>query len=554
MPGIRPYGMLVKTNVVLYFSRAAMAATLAWPATTIAQTSATHVANQTRVDALDIANQATVGDNPNILVLPGLIADRETREVRFLAEATGVGANEIIEFMIVGPGSSHDYESLAVSFAKASDINQALRFVGMPAGRAVNYGGLAFWPKGERVIVHVSPLDSPTNNAAVWADPVRIENLIWLKEKGQPMDASGLVFTGSKMVPAPDGGTNMLFAADTTDPRAIISTYNDPQTLLDVPFQAGKGSVYASQIMRESHAMQKNTLLTFVMRPERAHDNPRVLDLTLWVEPDASGGHALANATFTLRGSKAQPQLGPTNLPAIVTHLAEQQSTAERDPFITLAFSPDMPLAMARQLSQVFSELERRNGLRIEPPLQGHVYYKALNPPEHNREREGRMQQPWELQMLQEDGAWRGNLIQIEEDYDATTATSVLRPTSYPVASSKALSQQLDDALRTELRSGIAALPADGVRATLETQLAAVAGADLWKAPGEKLFSTIQNALFSADIQITLPTKVRQLRVILMYAPNEMTYGDAMTFLKDAMTSHPTIHIYLPKVEATSSP
>ncbi|MFT7488463.1 MAG: hypothetical protein ACI9OU_000857, partial [Candidatus Promineifilaceae bacterium] len=129
-----------------------------------------------------------------------------------------------------------------------------------------------------------------------------------------------------------------------------------------------------------------------------------------------------------------------------------------------------------------------------------------------------------------------------------------LRPTSYPVASSKALSQQLDDALRTELRSGIAALPADGVRATLETQLAAVAGADLWKAPGEKLFSTIQNALFSADIQITLPTKVRQLRVILMYAPNEMTYGDAMTFLKDAMTSHPTIHIYLPKVEATSSP
>jgi hypothetical protein len=545
---------IMKTNVVLYFSRAAMAAALAWPATASAQTNDAHSANQARVDALDTSNRAAHSDNANILVLPGLIADKETREVRFMAEATGVGANEIIEFMVVGPGSSHDYESLAVSFAKASDINQALHFVGMPAGRAVNYGGLAFWPKGERVIVHVSPLDTPTNNAAVWADPVRIEDLIWLKEKGQPMDASGLVFTGSKMVPAPDGSTNILFAADTTDPRAIISTYNEPQTLLDVPFQAGKGSVYASQIMRESHAMQKNTLLTFVMRPERERDNPRVLDLTLWVEADASGGHALANATFTLRDSKAQPQLGPTNLPAIVTHLAEQQSTAKRDPFITLAFSPDMPLVMARHLSQVFSELERRNGLRVEPPLQGHVYYKALMPPEHNRERDGRMQQPWELHMVQEEDTWRGNLVQIEEDYDATTATAVITPTSYPVASSDALSKKLDDALRTELQSGIAALPADDVRATLEKQLDNMTGANLWKAPGEKLFTTIQNALFSADIQITLPTKVRQLRVILMYAPNDMTYGDAMAFLKGAMTSHPTIHIYLPKVEATSSP
>ncbi|MDE0837441.1 MAG: hypothetical protein OSB41_00150 [Kiritimatiellae bacterium] len=548
----------MKRNIVLYFSSVALAmaagAALAWPATTLAQTNAAHTANQARVDTLNASNHATYSDSSHVLVLPGLIADRETREVRFLAEATGVGANEIIEFMVVGPGSSHDYESLAVSFAKASDLNEALRFVGMPAGRAVNYADLAFWPKGERVIVHVSPLDSPTNNAAAWADPVRIENLIWLKEKGQPMNASGLVFTGSRMVPAPDGGTNMLFAADTTDPRAIISTYNEPQTLLDVPFQAGKGSVYANQIMRESHAMQKNTLLSFVMRPEREHDKPRVLDMTLWVAPDASGGHALSNATFTLRDNKSQPQLGPTNLPAIVTYLAKQQSTAERDPFITLAFSPDMPLAMARHLSQVFSELERRNGLRIEPPLQGHVYYKALIPPEHNREREGRMQQPWELHMLQENGAWHGNLVQIEEDYDATTATSVITPTSYPVTSSEALRQQLNDALRTELRSGIAAQPADDVRATLEKQLEAMAGADLWKAPGEKLFSTIQNALFSAGIQMTLPTKVRQLRVILMYAPNDMTYGDAMAFLKDATTSHPTIHIYLPKTETISSP
>ena len=44
----------------------------------------------------------------------------------------------------------------------------------------------------------------------------------------------------------------------------------------------------------------------------------------------------------------------------------------------------------------------------------------------------------------------------------------------------------------------------------------------------------------------SLPEKVRRLRVILVYAEADMLHGDLLSLLKDAMRTHPTVHVYLP--------
>src|SRR5882672_4122693 len=100
-------------------------------------------------------NQKQFKDNQDYLVLPGLLADRKEKTVRLYGRATGLGPGDPVEFFIIPADSGKDYESLTVAFVKPSDVDRALKFIGMKAGRPVNYTENQYWPKGERVLMSV---------------------------------------------------------------------------------------------------------------------------------------------------------------------------------------------------------------------------------------------------------------------------------------------------------------------------------------------------------------------------------------------------------------
>ncbi|MDA1044860.1 MAG: hypothetical protein O3C57_06510, partial [Verrucomicrobia bacterium] len=371
--------------------------------------------NQSRVDAFHRELLSAQGQNPDLLVLPGLSANRKTREVRLWAEAAGVGAKEIIEFMLVGQGGGHDYESFAVSFARPGDIHRALMFIGMPQGRAIDFSQLAFWPKGERVRVEVLPLDplpDPEKREA-WKTPVRLESLIWSESDGQPMDPSGLVFTGSRWLPSPEGGAQRVYAADVADPRSVASNYNEPGTVLDVPHQAAQGSVYSSQLMRDIYVLPKHTLLEMILRPERDPGSPRVQNLILHVKPLTSNARVLAEAGFSVSDAEGHLRVSITNLPATVQFFSESVERGQ-DPFVSLTFAEETPLRLVQRICALVATLESHKGIRLEPPLAGQLYHKAYAGDERHRAREGRISQPWELHLHADDKGLSATLIDIK--------------------------------------------------------------------------------------------------------------------------------------------
>ena len=159
------------------------------------------------------------GSSTNHLVRPGLIADKQKREVLIKGLTTAVHATEPIEFFLISPQSGHQYEALAMSFALPSHIHEALQFIGLQPGHPVEARSLHTWPKGERVAMTFS-----WNNQTM-----RVENLIFHKKYGRALPAKGLIFTGSVR-------TNDQYAADTEEPAQL-----PPTTTPTKPFSMSLG-------------------------------------------------------------------------------------------------------------------------------------------------------------------------------------------------------------------------------------------------------------------------------------------------------------------------
>lgn len=121
------------------------------------------------------------GINTNLLVRPGLTADRTAQWVRVEAVATGMAAQDLVEFMLISEKSGHDYEAFAVSRAQPSEVHRALEYIGIPAGTPVDPETFRFWPKGEPVHITCSWTPAETNRREHATDiqgPIRMEELI----------------------------------------------------------------------------------------------------------------------------------------------------------------------------------------------------------------------------------------------------------------------------------------------------------------------------------------------------------------------------------------
>lgn len=417
-------------------------------------------------------NTTVYGKNPDVLVLPGLVADRGKRKIVLRAEATGLQGDSIVEFFIIGENSGHDYEALLVSMATPGDVRQALTFIGMQPGRSADPSSFAMWPKGERVVATVSSVNM---------EPVRIEKLVMDNSTGRTLPASGLVFTGSEFITPPHGGAEAL-AADTRDPASIASIYNEPESILDVPRIAPQSEIYETQVVNPNEELPAGNLFDVTIKPEYPGERKRVADLivTAGVGGQAAKLHEMRFSMVETEDVTA-PELMDIN--ALLQKLVELVESG-RDPFVTLKISETVTLNLVEDLCSLLITVENENGIRIEPPLQGDPYYRAFVPPRAFLDRKARLAQPWELTLKRGTNAVYGTLTKIEELWSEDRSPPELRLSKHPVESPAALRTALD-------RLG----------------------------PG--------------------------LPVILVFAGSNMTYGELTNFIRPALSTHGTVHVFV---------
>ena len=343
--------------------------------------------------------------NENVRIWNGVVADRQQRTVRLLAEAVGHAKGVTTEFLLVGPASDRAYEAAAVTIAKPSDIVQAMQSLGgLARGEGAGSRPFSFWPRGERMSVTVRNLSDPDGKE----EP--LQSLV-SDTGGEPLLGSGIVFTGGRW----DGDACLT---DTQQPCSVISLYNDAQTIFDVPFQAPQGTVYGRISLAKP--LPYGQLLEVTITSVLAKDGlPRVRQLEIWVAQKKDeifffypNGED-RNFTDTLAWMKAKDAEG-------------------LDLFITLRMHDDLPLAKAIEVARVFCMLDGK-GIKLDGRGSGDVYPRAFLPQEKWREREGRTPQPFEIHITPNaDGTFAKKLTFIEEDWTVEGLDPKLTPKDFP--------------------------------------------------------------------------------------------------------------------------
>lgn len=384
-----------------------------------------HAGNVQTVETWTRTQKRLSEANTNVWVRPGLSADRALRRVEILCEATGLASGGKTEFLIVGERSEKDYEAMAISFARAGDLCRALEYIGVPRGRPIRPSAFEFWPKGERVLVSVRSFGSDPGAAR----PVQAS---LADTRSRPALPKSFVYVGSRWA---GDGANAVCLADGATPGSILSTYNEPTTVLDVPTRSPQSDVYGSLVIASDRPFEAGQLLVFAFSPEpRPSGLPRVADVSLDVRCRAGvASNGLAGVEGVLRGPGREVV---TNALAGVLEALGTLVRADRDPFVRVTFDDALSLTSARDVARVLQEVEGDGGIRIEAPPAGQLYFRAFLPDSRWRARPERPSQPWELRVGRgPDGAWRGMLVEIVEDWSrADSFTPELQVREHPLA------------------------------------------------------------------------------------------------------------------------
>ena len=391
--------------------------------------------NREAVAAEFAARQAQYADNADALVRPGLLALRKdgSGRVEISAEATSIEKGTIIEFLLIGEASGHDYEALFVSLATAKDIDAALKFLGMKPGRNAYAHPMDFWPKGERVLVSLKGHDGSAD--------IPLERLVTDRREGADGTKPpfpGFVYCGSCPArPDSERAEKDALAADYDGPCSILSVYNEPTTLLDVPIKAAQDEVYEDFVAKPAPGVKAGDLVTIILTPEAraAAEGPRVTDLTLAIGQSADGlrcGLTKTDGTVVVRDAD------------ISAVLATLSSMADRfDPFVTLDWSDDVMLGAASALATRLDEADAAGRIRIEAPRKGQPYYRAFLPNPEWLDRAKRPTQPLELRFAKDadSGAVSATLVSIAEIWpeDGSSLDPELKTTDIAVPSAEAL-------------------------------------------------------------------------------------------------------------------
>ncbi len=359
-------------------------------------------------------------DQKRILVRRGLVADAQTRRVTITAAARALSPEAPVEFVLIHHDNiAKDHETLAFSFARASDIRAAMEHIGMQPGRPVNFRELHLWPKGERVVM-MFHWDEPAERGRGSAKrSVRVEQLLTRSQDGKrtPFENTGLVYTGSYWITNENTNKRDL-AADVSDSTSIVSAYNEPVTLFDFPAQAPQGEVYETIHSNPAYRFERHQWIRVTIEPEpRPKGDARVRDVALSVISRTDRpAHSARDLRFDLRDKEGRSLTAQGTLPQLLAHL-ESMAEARRDPFVTLSFGEHVGLKAAAAVAQVMDGLQSAGRVRMEPPPDGQLFYRAFMPDPEWRDRKERLIEPWELHLTVKGGKVKAELIDVREEW-----------------------------------------------------------------------------------------------------------------------------------------
>ncbi len=386
------------------------------------------------VDRWSKSRAAQAASDPDILVTRGLIANRRERRIDLLAESCGLSVEATMEFALVGEFSDRDYEALAFSYATPGEVARAIEFIGVPRGANVSAREQRYWPRGERVTIEVRPATNPA------APPVPLEHFVLDRRTDTKLAVQGLVYCGSARIPDPDGGEE-IYLADREPPMSIVSTYNDPHTILDVPRKAAQGDVYDTFVLHPDRYLPEGALLQMTLKPEPRPDGlPRVMPIALNALPGEGD-----TVVFDLRADDG-PEEHITDLGDLLRRL-QQATQSERDPFLSLRFDDRLKLANVRDLCAALRMVEGERGIRIDAPPEGQIYFQSFLPDEKWRRREDRLTQPLELRVgppQPQTGNHPLTLVHTLEDWsDPESLDPILTVKEYPLPDADAVAAKI---------------------------------------------------------------------------------------------------------------
>jgi len=439
------------------------------------------IINRKIVEDLNGQNSARSKENDNFLALPGLLADKKEQKVTVLAESTDIGNGDVIEFFIIGQGSGHEYESLAVSFATPGDLKKALEFIGMTPGHCVSFRDNRFWPKGERARITVSLHSNTTKR-------VPMQQCILDDRTGDPLPDLGFIFTGSTMVENLKG--EQVLAADHHEPKSIASNYNESETLLDIPYQGNQDALYNHLHPNTNNLLPALELLDLTFEPEYKDGTERVCDLTLTLSAPEKPCDSITNHVYAVT-DKSDTLLNADKTLESALAVFSKKNRANKDLYLSIAFSDNVQVGDVWQISQLLQSIEASGSIRIEPPPAGQLYYRAFIPSRAHLNREARAGHPWELRLKTSDKGITGILTHCAFVWEDEGSPKV-KATDFEVTSPDSLTKTISK-LNDERKA-------------------------------EK--------------------KDPNIPVILVVAPRDMTYGEVVGFIAPARELVPIVHIY----------
>ena len=305
-----------------------------------------------------------------LIVAAAVTADPNSHSVTLSASATGITKPSPLEFLIVGPGSDHDYESMFVADADIGEIAKAFKDAGISNGRAVDPTKARFWPVGD--FLKIKP---------------EFDSLV---RECHELPLRPISFTGGSRTDdgAPVAATNM--------PLALFAFYNLPQSLIQFDEALDQSVAYGR--FKPAKQFKTGEKVTF--------------KFTL----------AKKNANIAV-----SPEFKSNNAAEILSQLREKANNAELD--VIPHFSGDMTLEEARKIAELLSMLDSPQ-IKINGYAPGQFFYQSFLPKEAWRDRKERLCQPPELHYT-DDGKFI--VIDIKESWskDDNVLDPILTPTSF---------------------------------------------------------------------------------------------------------------------------
>ncbi len=401
-------------------------------------------------------------DAPHLLIREGVVADASNRVAYVWAWSSHMGVGEPVEFFLSSVRGGRQYESSFVTDARPSDVDAALRHIGLEPGWPFDASRKQLWPKGDRVRMEV--LRAGGDGALL--DPVRIETSCTDHVRGGPAGPYAHVFVGSARVPDPADPARIVYAADEFDPVSISANYNLVNTVLDLPERRPKSAVYGQMTLADPPVTRPFQNVIITLRPDP--DFPPGSIPTLRLDVDGGPGRLL----LRLNGPGGAVEGPLEDLARLLTAAKGGARTAH----LAFHLAPGNSLTVA-QLAAVAARLlqaEEDGVARMDPPPAGQLYYRAWTPEPGMRERKGRTLQPWEAHVKTGPEGGGGHLVIIEEIWREDAIEPDLHETRLPLEGPGALAAKAREMAAEKPAVLLVFVPADTAAGDVLAYLAEV--------------------------------------------------------------------------------